>query len=221
MDKNENRNENKNTNEDNYNVDKNEINGILDSYDSDKYEEVMISLKDLKEGDKVKGSDGKWYDIEILPIIIPDRMFKITFIGEKRIKDENNEVKKINTYGSTKCSGDHLWTLFDPNTSIPLTVKSEDIYGNVEHLKKHTVGDKNGPKIYSIEEIESLPSRCVSLKGSKDMLFEILLDNEDVENDNVNNNNNNDNNNNHNKIVDNTEDNEKSINDTLFEVERR
>ena len=201
----------------NPNIDRNEINGILDGYDSDRYEEVIISLADLKEGDKVKGSDGKWYDIEILPVIIPNKMFKITFIGEKIVKRDKNSSSCNNgnnnlipTYGSIKCSGDHLWTIFDPNTGVPLTMKSEDIF---EHssviLNNHSVGDKNGPKFYSIEEIDPLPSRCISLKGSKDMLFEILLDNEDVANDSI-----------YNKVC-NVEDDKKFIDDTLFEVERK
>lgn len=45
----------------------------------EKYKEIICKIEDLKDGDQVMGSDGKWHDIEILPSFTPKDMYKIFF----------------------------------------------------------------------------------------------------------------------------------------------
>lgn len=164
------------------------------------YNEIITTIGELKPGDKVKGTDGKWYEIEILPIHTPERMFEISF-GYKNIKMEkddksnnNNNNKFINNeeniinIGNIRCSGDHLWTLFDSNTKTPLVLETKTIFENVDWLKECNWGSIEGPKIINIKEIEPIPSRCISLKDSDDMLFEVILDNDcdKIKNENIN-----------------------------------
>ena len=44
-----------------------------------KYMEMICNINDLREGDQVIGSDGKWHEIEILPSFIPEDMYEIFF----------------------------------------------------------------------------------------------------------------------------------------------
>ena len=130
----------------------------------EKYQELIVDIGELQPGDQVMGTDGKWHDIEILPIHIPKRMFEITF--------ENN-------FGGIKCSGDHMWTLFNPinrKYATPLVLQTTDMFNNLDWIIKGKlfVGEFNGPTIKSIIEIEPIPSRCISLKDSEDMLFEVF-----------------------------------------------
>lgn len=131
----------------------------LNKIKNENYEELIISIGDIQPGDQVMGTDGKWHDIEILPVHIPESMFAIEF--------EN---------GGVKCSGDHLWTLYDATTKSKLTLETKSIYENIDWLMQCSVGIENGPKIKSITPIDPIPSRCISIKDSDDMLFEIFTD---------------------------------------------
>lgn len=131
------------------------------------FEEIIIDMGSLQDGDQVMGIDGNWHDIEILPIHKPERMFKINFIDEDNIN-----------LGFIKCSGDHLWTIYD-NFNQPITIESKTIFDEKLYQYSYKVGKIDGPLIGSIEEIESEYSRCISIKGmqgSDSMLFEVITD---------------------------------------------
>lgn len=127
----------------------------------DNFEEMIIDIGSLQDGDQVMGTDGEWHDISILPIHTPKSMYQIKFGGN---------------IGGVKCSGDHLWTLFDANTKIPLVLETETIFNNINYLNECKCGSIDGPKIDCIYGIEPIPSRCIKLKNSDDMLFEIFTD---------------------------------------------
>lgn len=143
-------------------------------------------MGDLQEGDQVYCADGQWHDIEILDVHIPESMYEIKFTkGDEKngSKDglENNNI--CSNYYSVKCSGDHLWTLYN-DLNLPIILRAKDIYSNIETLKNHKVGNIDDKiKIYSIEEIDPIPSRCIHIKDliedeNNQLLFEILAENE-------------------------------------------
>lgn len=125
------------------------------------FDEITISIGEIQPDDEVMGTDGQWHSIEILPVHVPDLMFEINF-GDK--------------FGIVKCSGDHLWTLYDSVTKAPLVLETKSIFQDLEWIKNCPVGNLKGPKIISMKSIEPIPSRCISLKDSEDMLFEIFTD---------------------------------------------
>lgn len=131
----------------------------LNKIKNENYEELNISIGDIKPGDQVMGTDGQWHDVEILPIHTPESMFSISL--------EN---------GTIKCSGDHMWTLFDANTHKSIVLETKVIYENMNWLMECNWGDINGPKMVEIKSINPIPSRCISIKDSDDMLFEIFTD---------------------------------------------
>lgn len=142
------------------------------------YKEMITTIGDLKDGDKVLGTDNKWHEIEILPMHKPKTMFELTF-----------------TNGKVKCSGDHLWTFYDDFGS-DFSLTSDAIYKEKLQQYGFHCGTKDGPLLLNVNKIKPELCRCITLKDSKDMLFQIILD-----------------------------ENEKDLNDdkinkTLFEVER-
>lgn len=145
--------------------------------ESSEYKEIITTMGELQDGDQVLGTDGKWHDIEILPIHTPENMFKITFCKKISVENKNESI------GFIKCSGNHEWTLFD--REVALILKTEDIFNNFDVLKNVTVGEvNNNIYIENIEEIEPEPCRCITLKNSEDMLFQIILEHtkEEIEN---------------------------------------
>lgn len=119
------------------------------------YEEIVVTMGELQEGDLVYGTDGRWHEINLLPIHVPHRMYRLEF--------EN---------GSVECSGDHLWTLYNGST-LPETLPTEHIaQNNYIGARFGTIG---GPKLISIQETEPTESRCIEVDNN-DHLFEILTD---------------------------------------------
>lgn len=120
-------------------------------------QEMIVDIGSLQEGDMVIGSDGKWHNIEILPIHMPEKMFQIEF-----------------TNGIVKCSGDHEWNLVDLMNNVVL--RTEDIYKHLKDIKHLYVGRINGPQIVSIKKIKPEPVRCIRVLDSDDNLFEIFTE---------------------------------------------
>lgn len=123
----------------------------------DKKKEIIVDIGSLQEGDMVIGSDGKWHNIEILPIHTPEKMFQIEF-----------------TNGIIKCSGDHEWNLVDSTNNIVL--RTEDIYKHLKNVEHLYIGKIGGPKIISIKKIKPEPVRCIRVLDSDDNLFEVLTE---------------------------------------------
>lgn len=164
------------------------FNKKLEQNEKDKkegYSEIITTVGDLRNGDKVLCTDGIWREIKVLPIIMPKTMYKMYF--------EN---------GTVKCSGDHLWTLFD-SLNNPFILQTDDIFNNFNNknhknkinndnlsninLKElpYCYGKPNGPKLLNIEKINPEPCRCVHILDSNDHLFEILLDTSEINKDNM------------------------------------
>lgn len=119
-----------------------------------------IEIKDIKIGDKVLGSDGKFHKvINITPTIIPNRMFKLKFSN-----------------GCIECSDDHNWTYYDHASNKRMTdtlglFVSKDIFTKIDfHF-----GKIDGPILLDIIEIEPKEVKCIQVEN-KDHLFEILTD---------------------------------------------
>lgn len=174
------------------------FNKKLEQNEKDKkegYSEIITTIGDLKNGDKVLCTDGIWREIKVLPIIMPKTMYKMYF--------EN---------GTVKCSGDHLWTLFD-SLNNPFILQTDDIFNNFDtknhknncnnynysddnnisnnlsniNLKElpYCYGKPNGPKLLNIEKINPEPCRCIHILDSNDHLFEILLDTSKINKENM------------------------------------
>lgn len=123
--------------------------------------ELVIDLKDLKQGDRVLGSDGRWHDINILPQHKPKRMFQLE-----------------TTSGNVKCSDNHEWTLVD-HIGTSFTVSTEEIFKMKEKVFGTFVGVVDGPKLIGIKKIKPEASMCVAVVDSDDLLFEIMTDSAD------------------------------------------
>lgn len=119
------------------------------------YEEIETTIGDLRPGDMVMGSDGEWYEIDLLPIHTPDRMFRLDFAN-----------------GSVECSGDHEWTYFDKHGES-YTIDTTVIYNYKPY--NYNYGKPDGPMLLNITEILPKESRCIEVDNN-DHLFEILTD---------------------------------------------
>lgn len=122
----------------------------------DKYEIVTTTIGDLRDGDEVIGSDGKWHAIEILPVVM-------------------KYMHKVHTSaGSVICSFDHEWNLCNEDEVI--TIRTSELLSNEEeHIGKH-IGETNGPIFEGCEAIsEPMECRCIAV-DSEDRQFQIFTD---------------------------------------------
>ena len=153
------------------------------------YEEIITTIGELQENDLVMGTDNKWHKIKLMPIHIPERMFKF-----------------ITTLGSVYCSGEHQWTLFGSGdiSSLPIVVATEDMYDNNEktiisdliglyvgkrpnnnlnldgeiniNVENDILNKNKIPQLVNIIEVEPKECRCIHILGSEDMQYEIIPD---------------------------------------------
>ncbi len=133
------------------------------------YEEVTTTMADLQPGDKVLCADGRWHEVEALPVHVPDKMFAITFI-------KNGVEAKV------KCSGTHLWTLYN-TVGQSVTLETTAIYEQLQWLETFTVGENlSGIYIKDVKRIKPEPVRCLHIKGlvnegsPDDLLFEVVAE---------------------------------------------
>lgn len=149
----------------------------------DDYEELVIELKDIQEGDQVLGSDNEWHDIELQPIHIPEKMFRIEF---KVICEKTSNEFFRDFIGYVECSGDHQWTIFGNASPVPVVLSANDIHDMFKGNQKSiidgcTVGlplnDDKNVYINDIIEIEPKEVRCLHILHSRDdnQLFGILV----------------------------------------------
>lgn len=112
------------------------------------------SIKDVKIGDLVMGTDGKWHKVvDKTEIKIPYKMYKITFSN-----------------GIIKCSDTHQWNVFIDTKMY--VIDAEGIYQEFDWYKNRHVGTIDGPTIISIEEIPPEPVQCITT-DAKDHQFAI------------------------------------------------
>ena len=134
----------------------------------------IISLKSigsLTNNDLVFGTDGKWHNIEVQNIHIPEKMYRIFF------KNNINEFY-------IDCSGTHEWTLIDKDSHAQSTFTTEQLSNDDFNsiIKNSFIGNINGPIINKIIKINSKESRCILVKDSNDHQFLIFMNRENNEN---------------------------------------
>ena len=142
------------------------INGVV-------YEEVETTVGEIEDGDLVFDSDGKPQRQWTLPTKIPNRLFRIWFTDgfSRQYVD---------------CDEEHQWTLVNHNNGSKVELQTDVIYGALNTLKDYRVGNKDGVRIESIEEIptvdengNSIEVRCIQLDKSDDHLYQILTNPEE------------------------------------------
>lgn len=110
---------------------------------------------DVKIGDKIKGTDGKWHKvIDKTEVKYPFRMFEVSFSN-----------------GVIKCSDTHQWNIFINGREY--TVDTLELFTNFDWCKDFPIGTLTGPKFKSIREIEPEPVICIttSAKDSQFMIY--------------------------------------------------
>lgn len=113
---------------------------------------MLKSIKDIKIGDKVKGTDGKWHKvIAKTDVKMAWKMYKITFSN-----------------GYVKCSDTHQWNVFIEDRMY--TIDAMAIEKEFDFYKGRHIGTIDGPTIISIEEIPSEPVQCITT-DAKDSQF--------------------------------------------------
>lgn len=116
------------------------------------------AIKDVKKGDKIMGTDGKWHKvIAVTPIMMPYKMFLLTFSNDR----------------TSKSSDIHLWNVY-----VNGEMKSMDAMGlsvNFDMYKGCHIGTPDGPTLEKIEEIPPEPVMCITT-DAKDSQFLIYTE---------------------------------------------
>lgn len=113
-------------------------------------------IRDVKIGDKVLGTDGKWHKVvDKTEVKIPFKMYKLIFSN-----------------GSVKCSDTHQWNIFINDKMY--TIDAEGLFQELDFYKNHHIGSKNGPIFINIEQIEPEPVQCITT-NAKDHQFAIYV----------------------------------------------
>lgn len=112
------------------------------------------AIKDVKIGDKVLGTDGKWHKvIDKTEMKLATKMYEITFSN-----------------GKVKCADVHLWNVFVNDKMY--TIDTMAIEQEFEFYKNRAVGIIDGPCILSIKEIPPEYVQCITT-DAKDNQFMI------------------------------------------------
>ena len=111
------------------------------------------SIKDIKKGDKIMGTDGKWHKVvAVTPIRTPYKMYELTFSDG----------------GTIKCSDTHQWNLYINDKMV--TVDTMGMQVNFDIYKGCHIGTSEGPTFENIKEIPPEPVMCITT-DSKDSQF--------------------------------------------------
>lgn len=115
---------------------------------------MQKTIKDVKIGDKILGTDNKWHRvIDKTEVKMPYKMYKITFSN-----------------GYIKCSDTHQWNVYVGDKEY--TIDAMAIKEEFDFYKGRHVGTIDGPTILNIEEIEPEPVVCITT-DAKDSQFAI------------------------------------------------
>lgn len=132
-----------------------------------KYEKIKTTIGQLEENDLVLGSDQKWHKQVPHDIHKAKRMFRLWF--------KDRPYKQSFRGQFTESDEGHLWTFVNPQTNIPITLNTEQLYeGNLNLVKDFPVGTLNGLFLSEIEEIEPKDIRSITVSAS-DSLYEVKL----------------------------------------------
>ena len=111
-------------------------------------------IKDIKIGDKVLGTDGKWH--KVISITAPKMstlMYEITFSN-----------------GIIKCSENHQWNVFIDKKMY--TIDTKAIEEEFEFYNGRHIGVIDGPTIIGIKHIDNELVQCITT-DAKDSQFAI------------------------------------------------
>lgn len=124
---------------------------------SDEYDEIIVNIGDMKDGDLVLGTDGEWHSIKLLPI-------------------QTKTLYKVNTsLGSVASSYDHYWVIFDDDGDSR-ELSTVELYGSIKQFKGCYIGVSNGAKLLSIDMLDEGRCRCIEVQDSDDHQFMIYTD---------------------------------------------
>lgn len=114
-------------------------------------------IKDVKIGDKIMGTDGKWHRvIDKTEIKNPYIMYEVQFSN-----------------GKTKCADTHLWSVYIGEKLYEIDTMA--IETEFDFYKDRHVGTKDGPTIVGIKRIDSEPVQCITT-DAKDHQFLIYTE---------------------------------------------
>lgn len=115
------------------------------------------SIKDIKIGDKIKGTDGKWH--------------RVIAKTEPKLCYNVYEIEFSN--GKVRCSNTHLWNVYIENKMY--SIDAEGINQEFDWYKGRHVGTIDGPTIVSIKKIDPIVVQCITT-DAKDNQFMIYTE---------------------------------------------
>lgn len=114
------------------------------------------TIKEVKIGDLVMGTDGRWHKvIDKTDVKLSYHMYAITFSN-----------------GVVKCSDTHQWNVFINNKMY--TIDAEGIFQEFEFYKGRHTGTIDGPTIEKIKKIPPELVQCITT-DAKDHQFAIYV----------------------------------------------
>lgn len=111
------------------------------------------TIADVKIGDKIKGTDGKWHKvIDKTEVRCPFKMYELTFSN-----------------GVIKCSDTHQWNIFVDGKEY--TVDTMGLQTNFDFYVGRPIGTPDGPLFIGIKEIEPEPVICLTTSAKDSQFF--------------------------------------------------
>lgn len=100
-------------------------------------------ISEVKVGDKILGTDGKWYHVvDKTEAKLPYVMYEIEFSN-----------------GKIKCSDTHLWTVYINDK--PFLTDAMGLETNFDIYKDKHIGTEDGPTLIGIKRIEKENVQCL------------------------------------------------------------
>ena len=101
-------------------------------------------IADVKIGDKIYGTDGKWHKvISKTDIKLSYNMYELTFDNDTTIK----------------CANTHLWNIYIEDKMY--TIDAEGLYQQFDFYKNRHIGTPNGHKFIGIKKIKPELVQCI------------------------------------------------------------
>lgn len=116
------------------------------------------TIREVKIGDKVLGTDGNWH----------------TVIDKTDIKLSYNMYEIMFSNGSVKCSNTHQWNVFINNKMY--TIDAEGIYQEFDWYNGRHVGTIDGPTIIGIKKIAPELVQCITTDAPDNQFAIYLID---------------------------------------------
>lgn len=125
--------------------------------------QTKVSIRDIKVGDKVLGTDNNYYDvIDKTPFHIPTKVYSISF-----------------TNGNVICSDTHQWTIHTSDNSYSYVTESEDLFRNKDWFIENDIHFgryEDNIKLIDVSLVEQTECVCITT-NSPDSQFLIYTDN--------------------------------------------